>query len=258
MEHEAKAQAQASTSTSASTSTHPLQDVPLNDNNNSDAAAADDVQQTPRNWVKFDDETDSSEKNNNSNSGDATQQQQQQQQNKLALPPPPPSVVSSNNNRRARSRSPHDQSTAAAPIPVQVSLSPSLCHGNHWRVSLALFATPSASLSLSLLMVTQRNAFQCIQYCACLPLPPTLPAPTPCFLPYRCVSCYCCSFFLLFPLPNGVVSSGTLPYSPPLYIWAHCTHDKWSCRPTLITHLAAKKEPERERGWAGFRRQEKS
>ncbi|XP_051858483.1 rhoGEF domain-containing protein gxcI isoform X2 [Drosophila albomicans] len=127
MEHEAKAQAQTSSATSTSTPTsHPLQDVPLN--------AADDVQPTPKNWVKFDDDTDISEKNNNSNGGDgsgsgsgdgdsnATQQQQQQQQNKLSLPPPPPSVVSSNNNRRARSRSPNDQSTAAAaaaPIPVQ-------------------------------------------------------------------------------------------------------------------------------------------
>ncbi|KAL7740472.1 hypothetical protein ACLKA6_007003 [Drosophila palustris] len=123
MEHEAKAQAQTSTSTS-----HPLQDVPLNGNNssNSNLPAADDVQLTPKNWVKFDDETDKSEKNNNSNSnsgngnndGNATQQQQ----NKLALPPPPPSVVSSNNNRRARSRSPNDQSAAAAaaaPIPAQ-------------------------------------------------------------------------------------------------------------------------------------------
>ncbi|XP_060650434.1 uncharacterized protein LOC132787400 isoform X5 [Drosophila nasuta] len=125
MEHEAKAQAQTSSATSTSTPTsHPLQDVPLN--------GADDVQPTPKNWVKFDDDTDISEKNNNSNGGDgsgsgdgdssATQQQQQQQQNKLSLPPPPPSVVSSNNNRRARSRSPNDQSTAAvaaAPIPVQ-------------------------------------------------------------------------------------------------------------------------------------------
>ncbi|KAH8389547.1 hypothetical protein KR215_000864 [Drosophila sulfurigaster] len=127
MEHEAKVQAQTSSATSTSTPTsHPLQDVPLN--------AADDVQPTPKNWVKFDDDTDISEKNNNSNGGDgsgsgsgdgdsnATQQQQQQQKNKLSLPPPPPSVVSSNNNRRARSRSPNDQSTAAAaaaPIPVQ-------------------------------------------------------------------------------------------------------------------------------------------
>ncbi|XP_034473323.1 uncharacterized protein LOC117780779 isoform X3 [Drosophila innubila] len=118
MEHEATAQAQAqtsaSTSTSASMPTHPLQDVPLNGNNN-DGPAADDVQLTPKNWVKFDDETDSSKTNNNSNSGDAPQQQQQ---NKLALPPPPPSVVSSNNKRRARSRSPNDQS-AATPIPAQ-------------------------------------------------------------------------------------------------------------------------------------------
>jgi len=82
---------------------HPLEDVSLNGN--------DDDKQTPKNWVKFDDEADSGEKNNNSNDGNATQQpqqqqqQQQQQQNKLTLPPPP-SVVSSNNNRRARSRSP--------------------------------------------------------------------------------------------------------------------------------------------------------
>ncbi|XP_044315447.1 uncharacterized protein LOC108051845 isoform X5 [Drosophila rhopaloa] len=83
---------------------HPLEDVSLNGN--------DDDKQTPKNWVKFDDEADSGEKNNNSNDDNATQQQQQQQQqqNKLTLPPPP-SVVSSNNNRRARSRSPTTTTT---------------------------------------------------------------------------------------------------------------------------------------------------
>ncbi|XP_016941291.3 uncharacterized protein [Drosophila suzukii] len=91
---------------------HPLEDVSLNGN--------DDDKQTPKNWVKFDDEADSGEKNNNSNDGNATQQpqqqqQQQQQQNKLTLPPPP-SVVSSNNNRRARSRSP---AAATTTTPVQ-------------------------------------------------------------------------------------------------------------------------------------------
>nr|XP_036669810.1 uncharacterized protein LOC108018270 isoform X4 [Drosophila suzukii] len=92
---------------------HPLEDVSLNGN--------DDDKQTPKNWVKFDDEADSGEKNNNSNDGNATQQpqqqqqQQQQQQNKLTLPPPP-SVVSSNNNRRARSRSPAAVTTTT---PVQ-------------------------------------------------------------------------------------------------------------------------------------------
>ncbi|XP_016962016.1 uncharacterized protein LOC108032599 isoform X7 [Drosophila biarmipes] len=85
---------------------HPLEDVSLNGN--------DDDKQTPKNWVKFDDEADSGEKNNNSNDGNATQLPQQQQQNKLTLPPPP-SVVSSNNNRRARSRSP----AAATTTPVQ-------------------------------------------------------------------------------------------------------------------------------------------
>ncbi|XP_017047924.1 uncharacterized protein LOC108092711 isoform X3 [Drosophila ficusphila] len=103
---EAKAQAQAQS--------HPLEDVSLNGN--------DDEKQTPKNWVKFDDEADSGEKNNNSNDSSATQQpqqqqqqeQQQQQQNKLTLPPPP-SVVSSN-NRRARSRSP---STITTTTPVQ-------------------------------------------------------------------------------------------------------------------------------------------
>ncbi|XP_041448293.1 uncharacterized protein LOC111081370 isoform X5 [Drosophila obscura] len=100
---------------------HPLQDVSLNEN--------DDDKQTPKNWVKFDDEAEGSEKNNNSNDSDATQQQEQQQQqqqppqpqqrqNKLALPPPP-SVVSSNNNRRARSRSPNEQSTTTTTAPVQ-------------------------------------------------------------------------------------------------------------------------------------------
>ncbi|XP_001357313.3 uncharacterized protein [Drosophila pseudoobscura] len=97
--------------------THPLEDVSLNEN--------DDDKQTPKNWVKFDDEADGSEKNNNSNGSDATQQQQQEQQppqpqqrqNKLALPPPP-SVVSSNNNRRARSRSPNQLSTTTT-TPVQ-------------------------------------------------------------------------------------------------------------------------------------------
>ncbi|XP_052852188.1 uncharacterized protein LOC128262136 isoform X5 [Drosophila gunungcola] len=91
---------------------HPLEDVSLNGN--------DDDKQTPKNWVKFDDEADSGEKNNNSNDDNATQpsqqqqqQQQQLQQNKLTLPPPP-SVVSSNNNRRARSRSP-----ATTTTPVQ-------------------------------------------------------------------------------------------------------------------------------------------
>ncbi|BFF94320.1 uncharacterized protein DMAD_11990 [Drosophila madeirensis] len=126
--------------------THPLEDVSLNEN--------DDDKQTPKNWVKFDDEGDGGEKNNNSNGSDATQQQEQQQQqqppqpqqrqNKLALPPPP-SVVSSNNNRRARSRSPNEQSTtpttttpvqrpavssttaaAAAPVPVPASATASL------------------------------------------------------------------------------------------------------------------------------------
>ncbi|XP_026834443.1 uncharacterized protein LOC6540816 isoform X5 [Drosophila erecta] len=99
---EAKAPAQAQS--------HPLEDVALNGN-------ADD-KQTPKNWVKFDDEADSGEKNNNSNDGDATQQQQQQQQNKLTLPPPP-SVVSSNNNRRARSRSPSAAAATTTTTPVQ-------------------------------------------------------------------------------------------------------------------------------------------
>ncbi|XP_032311116.1 uncharacterized protein LOC6505611 isoform X3 [Drosophila ananassae] len=93
---------------------HPLEDVSLGSEN-------DDDKQTPKNWVKFDDEADSGEKNNNSNGGNATQQptqqqqpqQQQQQQNKLSLPPPP-SVVSSNNNRRARSRSPNAPSSTTA------------------------------------------------------------------------------------------------------------------------------------------------
>jgi len=113
---------------------HPLEDVSLNGN--------DDDKQTPKNWVKFDDEADSGEKNNNSNEGNATQQpqqqqQQQQQQNKLTLPPPP-SVVSSNNNRRARSRSP---SAATTTTPDKVTNPLSL----------------STFLSLSLSMVTQRN-----------------------------------------------------------------------------------------------------
>ncbi|XP_070072809.1 uncharacterized protein [Drosophila takahashii] len=89
---------------------HPLEDVSLNGN--------DDDKQTPKNWVKFDDEADGGEKNNNSNDGDATQQPQQQQPNKLALPPPP-SVVSSNNNRRARSRSPSAAATTTTTTPVQ-------------------------------------------------------------------------------------------------------------------------------------------
>ncbi|XP_043642061.1 uncharacterized protein LOC122612463 isoform X3 [Drosophila teissieri] len=95
----------------AQAQSHPLEDVSLNGN--------DDDKQTPKNWVKFDDEADSGEKNNNSNSndGDATQQQQQQQ-NKLTLPPPP-SVVSSNNNRRARSRSPAATVTTTTTTPVQ-------------------------------------------------------------------------------------------------------------------------------------------
>ncbi|XP_017068081.2 LOW QUALITY PROTEIN: uncharacterized protein LOC108105838 [Drosophila eugracilis] len=95
----------------AQAQSHPLEDVSLNGN--------EDDKQTPKNWVKFDDEADSGEKNNNSNEGNATQQPQQQQpqqqqQNKLTLPPPP-SVVSSNNNRRARSRSP----SATTTTPVQ-------------------------------------------------------------------------------------------------------------------------------------------
>ncbi|XP_039482959.1 uncharacterized protein LOC120446177 isoform X2 [Drosophila santomea] len=99
----------------AQAQSHPLEDVSLNGN--------DDDKQTPKNWVKFDDEADSGEKNNNSNSndGDATQQQQQQQQNTLTLPPPP-SVVSSNNNRRARSRSPSatvTTTTTTTNTPVQ-------------------------------------------------------------------------------------------------------------------------------------------
>ncbi|XP_032573248.1 uncharacterized protein LOC6617899 isoform X6 [Drosophila sechellia] len=95
----------------AQAQSHPLEDVSLNGN--------DDDKQTPKNWVKFDDEADSGEKNNNSNDGDATQQQQQQQQqNKLTLPPPP-SVVSSNNNRRARSRSPAATVTTTTTTPVQ-------------------------------------------------------------------------------------------------------------------------------------------
>ncbi|XP_039226272.1 uncharacterized protein LOC6527535 isoform X4 [Drosophila yakuba] len=100
----------------AQAQSHPLEDVSLNGN--------DDDKQTPKNWVKFDDEADSGEKNNNSNSndGDATQQQQQQQQqqNTLTLPPPP-SVVSSNNNRRARSRSPSATvtTTTTTTTPVQ-------------------------------------------------------------------------------------------------------------------------------------------
>nr|NP_001260449.1 uncharacterized protein Dmel_CG18507, isoform E [Drosophila melanogaster]AGB92984.1 uncharacterized protein Dmel_CG18507, isoform E [Drosophila melanogaster] len=89
----------------AQAQSHPLEDVSLNGN--------DDDKQTPKNWVKFDDEADSGEKNNNSNDGDATQQQQQQ--NKLTLPPPP-SVVSSNNNRRARSRSPSATVTTTTPV----------------------------------------------------------------------------------------------------------------------------------------------
>ncbi|XP_032584803.2 uncharacterized protein LOC6577000 isoform X1 [Drosophila mojavensis] len=124
MDHDGKAQAQPSTATATAMPAHPLQDVPLNDNDN-EVATVDDVQLTTKNWVKFDDEADGSETNNNSNSNSATQQQQQQQQqqqNKLALPPPPPSVVSSNNKRRARSRSPNELATAAAtPSPVQRS-----------------------------------------------------------------------------------------------------------------------------------------
>ncbi|KAH8285759.1 hypothetical protein KR018_002170 [Drosophila ironensis] len=118
---EAKTQAQQQQQQS-----HPLEDVAL-------GAEGDDTdKQTPKNWVKFDDEADGGEKNNNSNDGGVTQQppqqqQQQQQQgqekpqqqqrqpqselqNKLTLPPPP-SVVSSNNNRRPRSRSPNDPTT---------------------------------------------------------------------------------------------------------------------------------------------------
>ncbi|KAH8260041.1 hypothetical protein KR026_001907 [Drosophila bipectinata] len=115
---EAKTQAQ---QPSPQQQSHPLEDVSLGSEN-------DDDKQTPKNWVKFDDEADSGEKNNNSNGGNATQQptqqqqpqqQQQQQQNKLSLPPPP-SVVSSNNNRRARSRSPNaPSSTTTTTTPVQ-------------------------------------------------------------------------------------------------------------------------------------------
>ncbi|XP_064553451.1 uncharacterized protein LOC135438852 isoform X4 [Drosophila montana] len=158
MEHEAKAQAQAQTSTVTATATpdHPLQDVPL-DGSSSDLAAADDVQLTPENWVKFDDETDSSEKNNNSNSktgdGNATQQQQQkqQQQNKLALPPPPPSVVSSNNKRRARSRSPNEQaSAAAAPSPVQrTAVSSTTAAASLPDVTPAVLTTESTHVNLN-------------------------------------------------------------------------------------------------------------
>ncbi|KRF78036.1 uncharacterized protein [Drosophila virilis] len=158
MEHEAKAQAQAQTLTATATATvtpdHPLQDVPL-DGSSSDLAAGDDVQLTPKNWVKFDDETDSSEKNNNSNSktgdGNATQQQQQQQQqNKLALPPPPPSVVSSNNKRRARSRSPNEQASAAAPSPVQrAAVSSTTAAASLPDVTPAVLTTESTHVNLN-------------------------------------------------------------------------------------------------------------
>ncbi|XP_032595048.1 uncharacterized protein LOC6567133 isoform X2 [Drosophila grimshawi] len=150
MDHEGKAQ----------TSTHPLQDVPLNESNESDL----DAQQTPKNWVKFDDEAtgSSSEKNNNSNSnsGDSNatqqtnqqQQEKQQQQNKLALPPPPPSVVSSNNKRRARSRSPNDQSTAAAavvPAPVQrATVSSTIAATSLPDVTPAVLTTESTHVNL--------------------------------------------------------------------------------------------------------------
>ncbi|XP_030561284.1 uncharacterized protein LOC115763024 isoform X3 [Drosophila novamexicana] len=159
MEHEAKAQAQAQAQTSTATATvtpdHPLQDVPL-DGSSSDLAAGDDVQLTPKNWVKFDDETDSSEKNNNSNSktgdGSAAQQQQQQQQNKLALPPPPPSVVSSNNKRRARSRSPNEQASAAAaaPSPVQrAAVSSTTAGATLSDVTPAVLTTESTHVNLN-------------------------------------------------------------------------------------------------------------
>ncbi|EDW77532.1 uncharacterized protein Dwil_GK24505, isoform A [Drosophila willistoni] len=122
------------------TQTHPLQDVSLNDDHNED-----DEKQTPKNWVKFDDEADSSEKNNNSNGsgssnfGDATQQQQ----NKLSLPPPP-SVVSSNNNRRARSRSPHQQQTTATATEVEATTTTTPVQRS--AVSSTTTATASASL----------------------------------------------------------------------------------------------------------------
>ncbi|XP_034128876.1 uncharacterized protein LOC117584214 isoform X3 [Drosophila guanche] len=144
--------------------THPLEDVSLNEN--------DDDKQTPKNWVKFDDEGDGGEKNNNSNGSDATQQQEQQQQppqpqqrqNKLALPPPP-SVVSSNNNRRARSRSPNEQSTtpttttpvqrsavssttAAAPVPVPVPV-PASATASLPDVAPAVLTTESTHVNLS-------------------------------------------------------------------------------------------------------------
>lgn len=116
----------------AQAQSHPLEDVSLNGN--------DDDKQTPKNWVKFDDEADSGEKNNNSNDGDATQQQQQQ--NKLTLPPPP-SVVSSNNNRRARSRSPSATVTTTTPVQVTYSLSPS----SHFSHSLSVPLTPLRPLA---------------------------------------------------------------------------------------------------------------
>ncbi|XP_017155027.1 uncharacterized protein LOC108163977 isoform X4 [Drosophila miranda] len=138
---------------------HPLEDVSLNEN--------DDDKQTPKNWVKFDDEADGSEKNNNSNGSDATQQQQQQQQeqqppqpqqrqNKLALPPPP-SVVSSNNNRRARSRSPNQLSTTTTTTtPVQrpavsstTAASPAPAAASSPDVAPAVLTTESTHVNLN-------------------------------------------------------------------------------------------------------------
>ncbi|XP_068142740.1 uncharacterized protein [Drosophila tropicalis] len=129
------------------TQTHPLQDVSLSDDHNED-----DEKQTPKNWVKFDDEADSSEKNNNSNGsgssnfGDATQQQQQ---NKLSLPPPP-SVVSSNNNRRARSRSPHQQQATATTTATEVEATTTTTPVQRSAVSSTTTTTASANASASL------------------------------------------------------------------------------------------------------------
>ncbi|XP_017837362.2 LOW QUALITY PROTEIN: uncharacterized protein LOC108596286 [Drosophila busckii] len=145
MEHESQAQAP----TQAPTPSHPLQDVPL--------AEEQQQQQTPKNWVKFDDEataTDGSE--NNNNEGNATQStsqsQSQQQQNKLMLPPPPPSVVSSNNNRRARSRSPAATTTTTTPEPAQraaVSSTTSAAGATLTDVTPAVLTTESTHVNLN-------------------------------------------------------------------------------------------------------------
>ncbi|EDW46074.1 GM10680 [Drosophila sechellia] len=96
----------------AQAQSHPLEDVSLNGN--------DDDKQTPKNWVKFDDEADSGEKNNNSNDGDAhtaaAAATTTKQVNSAAHRP---SVVSCNNNRRARSRSPVATVTTTTTTPVQ-------------------------------------------------------------------------------------------------------------------------------------------